>query len=161
LKKAAGMAGYIRGLSFEERFWAKVHRAPDGCWEWTASCDNKGYGQIAMLSPDGKRRPRKAHIVAAILTGQYIDGLAQCHKCDNPPCCRPSHLFAGSAADNMRDAAAKGRMHRGYKLSDDDVRSIRAMLAAGKTRRDIAPIFSVHPGTITKISIGARHGRVI
>ena len=62
-----------------------------------------------------------------LVNGPIPDGLLILHHCDNPPCCNPIHLFLGTQSDNMRDAASKGRI-RGYrKLSDDQVRGIRAL----------------------------------
>lgn len=75
-----------------------------GCWEWKGSRSEKGYGLIKV---DGKSR--RAHRVAAMLwLGFDIDSdLYICHKCDNPPCCNPDHLFIGTHQDNMLDRVIK------------------------------------------------------
>lgn len=95
-------------------FWKKVDRngptmphmdAP--CWVWTA-CKNKlGYGQFGI----GSGRVFLAHRVAFVLAGGSLDGERNnaCHTCDNPACCRFSHLFAGSHSDNAQDKEIKGR----------------------------------------------------
>jgi hypothetical protein len=88
------------------RFWAKVAKA-DGCWLWTASLDDKGYG---MFKLDG--RMWKASRVSWAIHHGDPGKLGVCHRCDNPRCVRPDHLFLGSQAANMRDAAAKGRLGR-------------------------------------------------
>lgn len=131
-----------------ERFWARVDRSGDGCWEWKGARASKGlpYG-IAHLG-----RPRPAHVVAWVLThGEPPPGMFVCHSCDNPPCCRPSDLFLGTAADNSADMASKGRASRHpkvaqRKLTDDQVRAIRARYAAGGVSMyQLAREFAVAP----------------
>ena len=93
----------------DERFWAKVDRASsDACWPWLATHGRFGYGEFKVGGRSG--RSVKAHRVAWELThGPISDGLFVLHRCDNPPCCNPGHLFLGTHADNMRDMAQKGR----------------------------------------------------
>lgn len=75
------------------------------CWCWKGQTDRKGYGRIWR---DGKRR--QAHRVSyELIFGPIPDGMQVCHKCDNPPCVRPSHLFLGTQSDNMKDCTNKGR----------------------------------------------------
>ena len=90
------------------RFWAKV-AIGDGCWTWTAAITAFGYGVIQW---QGKKRP--AHRIAWELTyGPIPAGKWVLHKCDNPPCVRPDHLFLGTVIDNVADMVAKGRQVRG------------------------------------------------
>jgi hypothetical protein len=100
------------------RFWPKVEvLGDDECWEWKASLGTNGYGQIAFPYPN---RPRLAHRVAyAIHHGTDVDEPeAVCHSCDNPKCCNPRHLWAGTRDQNNKDKVAKGRQPRGLVVSE-------------------------------------------
>lgn len=96
-------------LPVEERFWSKVAtKGPDDCWEWGAGIGANGYGKFRLSDP---RREAGAHRMAwALAKGAEVpEGLCVLHKCDNPPCCNPAHLFLGTKGDNNRDRAEKGR----------------------------------------------------
>lgn len=91
-----------------DRVYDHIERGePDECWPWTASVDHKGYGQIN----DGEGRTRKAHqIVLEIALGRpLVAGELALHHCDNPPCCNPGHLYAGTHLDNAHDMISRGR----------------------------------------------------
>lgn len=97
-----------------------------GCWMWPGHTDKDGYGRTKF---NGKTTV--AHrAVYRFVCGEIPPGKYLCHKCDNPPCCRPDHLFVGTQKENCADAKAKDRHSRGErngisKLTDDAVRDIR------------------------------------
>lgn len=106
-------AEYIRGhrppKPLGERFWPKVdRRGDDECWEWRGSRGVSGYGCVELPET---RRLVGAHRASWILHfGSIPDGLFVLHRCDNPPCVNPHHLFLGTHEDNMADASVKGRI---------------------------------------------------
>lgn len=101
------------------RFWSKVSKT-QSCWVWTASKNADGYGSFAI-----SRVTHRAHRVAWILTnGEIPDGLQVLHRCDNPSCVNPDHLFLGTVRDNSRDMITKGRQW----YQKDPVRARRARI---------------------------------
>jgi len=98
-----------------------------GCWEWSGRRNDKGYGVVAVVH-DTEMMHRASY---KVFVGPIPDGLFVLHRCDNPPCCNPEHLFLGTKRDNMLDAIAKGRLfmhdgaHHNARLSVKDVAFIR------------------------------------
>lgn len=90
------------------RFWSKVPIGAEGCWEWKAGLSPRGYGQFWDTGTN-----RGAHRYAyEQVIGPIPEGLFVCHRCDNPACVRPDHLFLGTQQDNMSDKQSKGRCGR-------------------------------------------------
>jgi hypothetical protein len=116
-------------------FWSKV--ATDGdCWLWTGEKNGDGYGRFFR---DGKKGLAHRYAYEQVI-GPIPDGLCICHVCDVRNCVRPAHLFPGTHADNNKDMQAKGRgrylgahgsKNGSAKLTQDDVRAIRRIYAAG------------------------------
>jgi predicted XRE-type DNA-binding protein len=128
-----------------------IRKGDDECWGWSASTDEHGYGRIRVQWVE-----YAVHRLAyAIHSGADPGELDVLHRCDNPTCTNPKHLFLGTHTDNMRDAARKGRLtsagiprnvgekNAQAKLSDEQVRRIRELKAAGMKQKDIAPLFGV------------------
>lgn len=115
-------------VTFAERFWLKLDKnAPGGCWLWKGAVGQNGYGEVQK-----DKQKHYTHRVAYELTyGAIPNGLYVCHTCDVRHCCNPQHLWLGTNADNIRDAARKGRLNRGERngssrLTRGDVIAIRA-----------------------------------
>ena len=88
-----------------EKFLSKVEKLDSGCWHWSGTLDNDGYGRFNF---DGKQS--SAHRYSAKYLGnKHIDKMIVCHKCDNPQCVNPDHLFVGTIQDNKNDQIRKGR----------------------------------------------------
>lgn len=129
------------------RFWAGVDRSSsDGCWPWQrARRNSQGHGGVW----DGKRWTHAHRVAYALTNGPIPDGMEVCHRCDNPPCCRPDHLFLGTHAENMDDMKAKRR--NGRVSADIEARAL-ALLAAGSSQRETAASLGLTKSTIARIA---------
>jgi hypothetical protein len=130
-----------KALSRDERFLQKVKPVgPDTCWLWTGAKARSGYGNFVMITKKYAETYEMAHRYAWIrANGPIPEGLHVLHKCDVKLCVNPSHLFLGTAADNMADKVAKGRQPRGSmckisKLTEADVIEIRRNAMAWQPR---------------------------
>lgn len=127
------------------------------CWEWQGYQHQQGYGEtLAIING---RRERYAHRIAWYAAHGTLGELKICHRCDNPPCCNPSHLWQGTQADNLADMVAKGRaVHpcTPRKLTADQVHAIWARILDGSCdpQRVIAAEFGVSQPTISHIKAG-------
>lgn len=139
----------------EERLWGRVNRnSPNGCWEWQGYKLQTGYGLIMF-----RGKQIGTHRVAWLLsTGIEQGQLHVLHKCDNPCCCNPDHLFLGTHQENMRDKCKKGRAYFAYgeltknaKLTELQVKTIRQAHASGKPVLEMAKEYGVTEETIYNV----------
>ena len=94
-----------------DKFWSKVEKT-DSCWNWKGKLDRDGYGRFCS-----NYKNYRVHRFSSLLAGNNLDGKVVCHKCDNPSCVNPTHLFLGTQEDNMKDMANKGRSVKGRKYN--------------------------------------------
>ena len=150
------------------KFFANVDRSGD-CWLWTGKTDKDGYGLFYADGGDFRAHRAAYEIGHGVAPGD----LCVCHRCDNPRCVNPDHMFLGTNAENTADRDAKGRTARGdrsgsrtcpesvprgencgtSKLTEGAVRSIRLALAAGTRQESLAQEFAVTQGAISRIAL--------
>lgn len=147
------------------RLYDKVIKGSvDNCWIWTGCTGAKSpYGVIRF-----KGKQTTVHRVAYELEyGLFDYSLQVCHKCDNPKCVNPKHLFLGTCLDNARDRVRKGRqskksylgdqtgeLNRGAKLTNEKVKEIKRLLRDGVSQTKIAKMFKVDHANISCIKRG-------
>jgi DNA-binding transcriptional regulator YiaG len=155
-------------ISVKERLNKHVKIDPDtGCWVWIgAKGSGGGYGLI-KVGPKLMLAHRASYME---YVGDIPEGMLILHRCDNPPCINPEHLFAGTWADNMRDMVAKGRDKHGdtrgekngqHKLNLAEIEQIRDLLEWGMKQHVIAQAFGVSRSNIAMIKSGRIWPKVI
>lgn len=143
------------GSSLEDRLRHHGWTVTDvGCWEWDGYREAGGYGLLAI----GRGRPERASRAAyAAWVGEIPPEGVVCHRCDNPPCINPAHLFLGDRAVNNADMAAKKRSANGTRkmnwlLTDAQVDELRALYATGTaSQRAIAKQYGVSQQLVSMI----------
>lgn len=141
-----------------ERFWSKVDiKGKDECWEWKASRIRDRYGKF-----DGGKL---AHRISYEMSfGKIAEGLYVCHKCDNPPCVNPNHLFLGTQQDNVDDMLKKDRLPTGIKhpkskFTDEQILEIKKLRTEGIPISLISEQFNISKGYIYNLCNGISRPR--
>lgn len=144
----------------EARFNAYLGRRSFGCWLWTGPLNDKGYGIFYF----GRGRVLAHRLSWAIVHGRVPNDRFVLHRCDNPKCCNPEHLFLGTPKDNVDDMDAKGRRnpvhgtaHHGATLNPEQVRDIRS---DPRSNADIGRAYGVTRSAIWKVKNGMWWTRV-
>jgi len=141
-------------MAGEERFWSRVDKSGE-CWAWKGSVCSNGYGRVSV---NGALTGAHRH-AWAITNGPIPEGICVLHRCDNPPCVNPAHLWLGTQLENIQDRVAKGRNGAtgskhgadGYnaKLTSEAVSEIRSRYAAGGiTQQQLGEAHGVNRSTI-------------
>jgi hypothetical protein len=156
--------------ALHERLWRLVDRSggADQCWPFRGGRGSNGYGRLAK---NGGGYVYTHRLAWTATHGAIAAGMGVLHRCDNPPCCNPAHLFLGTQAENSRDMNAKGRgawqrpghvqkaasftprgiFHHATKLTATDVPVIRARAAAGEPLGRLAREYGVHRVTLRDV----------
>lgn len=143
----------------QQRFWSKVNLGTEeNCWDWTASCVTAGYGKFSY-----KSKAFDAHRFSYFLHfGEIPRGMFVCHRCDNPKCVNPSHLFLGTNLDNVKDMIAK-RLHRfgdktsRSKVANKEIKKIKTLYKKGISQKQLAKKFGICQSSISRILSGKNH----
>jgi hypothetical protein len=148
-----------------DRLWRKVEKT-NTCWNWTANKNNKGYG---LIRAGGTKAKMLAHRASYMLAhGDLPDDKCVLHKCDNPACVNPEHLFLGSKKDNYNDMVSKGRRvivvnptnrpphkigssHGNSLLTEQQVKEIRNKVKSGIDRATVAAEYGIKKATLQHI----------
>lgn len=141
----------------KERLMKKVARTPGGCWEWTGTRYWTGYGLV--IADKVRYAAHRASYMVHV--GTIPEGKVVCHKCDNPACINPEHLFLGSKADNSADMVSKNRSALGErnakaKLTEAQAREVLSLRGTGESLRKVAQQFGVTAKAIHFIWQGVR-----
>lgn len=144
-----------------ERFFSKVERS-DGCWLWKAGLSKTGYGAFGY-----NNKVIKAHRFSYCLHNncslESITGLVIRHSCHTPACINPSHLSIGTQAENINDTLSAGRIPRGNihwnnKISDDDIKKIRA---SDDSQQVIAARFGICQSYVSRIKSRKERANIV
>lgn len=126
----------------QRRFWSLVERGgPEQCWPWKGTRRANGYGAFYFAG-----HTHVASRIAYLLSrGTHPGELFVCHRCDNPPCCNPKHLFLGTPAEDSADMTAKGRLVRERKPRQEEPHpdTYRALILGGLTHAQIGAVYGV------------------
>jgi hypothetical protein len=168
-----GISLAIEGLSMrkdpKEYLYANLDfQAPSGCWNWTGNKNDRGYGTFRNRIMGDYMGFKKA-TAASRASWVIHNGLIAAndwvlHKCDNPACCNPAHLYIGTPQQNVDDMVSRERNSRGEDrpaaiLKEADIREIRRLRGKRSDKhrvkvKELAEMFSVSPHTIKHVIYG-------
>ena len=142
-------------ITIDQKFWVKLRLVEaTGCWEWGPCRNRSGYGWLNNKWAASQLAHRTAW---ELINGGIPEGLCVLHRCDNPPCCNPDHLFLGTRHDNAKDCIKKGRWPLGSsrynaKLTENDAHEVRQSFQKGvETPVALAKRFKVSSAAISAV----------
>ena len=152
----------LKGLDMTVRetfaFMEKVYHSKGGCWIWKAAKDKDKYG---LHSFRGNKNSRAHRVSYTLYIGEIPRGKQVLHRCDNPSCVKPEHLFLGTPKDNMLDKVSKGRAkgaegvdHWSSKLNPSKVSEIVYLVRQGWPHKTVSEVYEVSASTINRIMCG-------
>ncbi len=136
--------------SLADRFWSHVDKSagPDACWPWIGARHPDGYGHIRV----GNRIMTSSRLACELGSGQPLGELHALHRCGNPWCCNPSHIYAGDNRENARDRTWSARERRA-RLPLEMVEQVRRLSTCGSPT-GIARTFGIGRRTVQRIIRG-------
>lgn len=150
-------------MMLDDRFWSKVDKSshPQGCWIWTATKNNKGYG---LFRPGGLANKEAAHRLSfEAVNGRIPRGRWILHSCDNPACVNPRHLRIGTPKENVADMDKRGRRVKAPRpgesnsnafMTEQDVGALRRDYINGADLEQIAARYSISPNSLADYTTG-------
>jgi hypothetical protein len=138
--------------SLHDRFFSRFVVLANGCWQWRSHTDKDGYG----ILPGDKKNVRAHRLSYEIHIEKISDGMIVCHKCDNPGCVNPEHLFIGTKKDNAQDALQKGRAYVGEKNGRSKLteQNVKEILSSKLNSEQLAQKLGVSRATINSVKRG-------
>ena len=134
------------------------HKVINECWEWQGKLNSSGYGCFQENINGDKKEVRAHRESYRIFKGEIPEGMQVLHKCDNPKCCNPDHLWLGTHKDNMDDRNKKGRVFNGRerarvsgKLTEEEVIEIRKLYKNGISQKEIQEKFKISQSQVSGI----------
>jgi hypothetical protein len=149
--------------NLRERFYEKfLVRPKTRCWIWIGSRNKRNYGQ--MSTRRGCSPVHASRVSWGLHYGEIPRGMFVLHRCDNPPCVNPEHLFVGNQKENVADMLRKrrglvGQKNGQAKLNVDEVLAIREM--SGKSQQQIAQQFGINQQQVSKIRLRKRWAHLV
>jgi len=144
----------------EHKFWLRVNKLGDNdCWCWNTYISKSGYGQFKFCYLSKYYQFTASRVSYELKVGLIPDGLLVCHKCDNPKCVNPKHLFLGTQKDNMDDKVNKNRQARAEnngrsKLNWEIVNEIRKSYPINKNTSELSKKYNIDSSMIINILKG-------
>lgn len=138
-------------------FWSRTNKLDqNSCWNWLGAKTDKGYGMLFSKAELNKQY-LYAHRVSYLIHNTILtDSLFVCHKCNNPSCVNPNHLYLATSAENTRDAALdnlmpKDEKHWAFKSDVSFIEKVNLLYKEGKTQKEIASIMEVNQSHISRV----------